>query len=54
MKKIYVVVQDYSVEFCGVFSTWEKAWECAKEEGGSIVEYELGTDGEWHNVDGEP
>lgn len=53
MKKIYVVVNADSLEFVGVYATWDKAWEIAELSGDSIIEYELGADGEWHNVDGE-
>ena len=52
MKKAFIVVEDYTCAFCGMFSTFEKAWERACEIGGSVIEYIF--DGEeWHNMDGE-
>ena len=53
MKKIYVVCEHYTAAFCGVFSTWFKAQEEANEIGGFVVEYVLGKDGEWHEVEEE-
>ena len=53
MRKVYVVTEDYTVAFYGVFSTWKKASAVAKEIGGMVIEYELGIDGEWHTENEE-
>lgn len=53
MKKIYVVCEDYTAAFYGVYSTWLKAQEAANEIGGFVVEYVFGKDGEWHEVEDE-
>lgn len=53
MIKVYVVLDASSLEFYGAFTSWEQAWTCAETLDSTIVEYELGADGKWHNVDGE-
>lgn len=47
MKKAFVVIEEWTNAFCGLFSTFEKAQEEANEIGGTVVEYTF--DGkEWH------
>ena len=39
--KIYVVIEDYTCAFCGLFTYYEEAKNRAEEVGGSVEEFEI-------------
>lgn len=39
--KVYIVIEDYTAKFCGMYATLKDAKKIEKEIGGSILKYDL-------------
>ena len=49
-KIIYIVLEDYTCAFCGLYNTLSKAERIAESEGGFVLRYGL-KNGKWYNLD---